>query len=145
MDTLVVCPNCEKVSRVKLDRAEQAKPICGNCKAELPYHHGVQSVSGGGLARLLRASNRPVVVDFWAEWCGPCKMFAPTFQAAAQEMGGKIIFAKLDTEAHQLAAQTYGIRGIPTLLVFKNGVEVARQSGAMPLPTFLGFLKSHLS
>jgi thioredoxin 2 len=145
MNTLVVCAKCEKVSRVQIDRAEQARPICGNCKTELPYHHGVQSVSGTGLTKLLRTSDRPVVVDFWAEWCGPCKMFAPTFQAAAQEMGGKFIFVKLDTEASPDAAQAFGIRGIPTLIVFKNGQELTRQSGAMPLPMFRNFLQTRSS
>jgi thioredoxin 2 len=140
MNTIVVCSKCEKMNRVPLDKAEAAKPVCGSCKADLPLHDGVQDVSSSGLSRLVRTSDRPVVVDFWAEWCGPCKAFAPTFKAAARELGGQIIFAKLNTEQHASASQSYQIRGIPTLIIFKNGAEVDRQSGAMPLPTLMEYL-----
>jgi thioredoxin 2 len=140
MHSMVVCSQCEKINRVPLERATKAIPVCGSCKSELPFHDGVQELSGGGLTKLIRSADRPLVVDFWAEWCGPCKAFAPTFRAAAQELGGKILFAKLDTERYALAAQTYQIRGIPTLIVFKDGFEVDRQSGAMPLPMFLKYL-----
>ncbi len=140
MDTLVVCPSCEKLNRVSLDKAQGAAPVCGSCKAELPLHGGVQDVSGGALNKLIRASDRPVLTDFWAEWCGPCKAFAPTFKEAARELGGQMVFTKLDTEAYPLAAQTYQIRGIPTLIVFKDGIEVDRQSGAMPLPMLMEYL-----
>ena len=140
MNALVVCPSCEKINRIPFAKAETARPVCGACKADLPFHGGVQDVSGSALLKLVRAADRPVVVDCWAEWCGPCKAFAPTFQAAARELGDRFLFVKLDTETHSLAAQTYGIRSIPTLIVFDKGVEVARQSGAMPLPMFTEFL-----
>jgi thioredoxin 2 len=140
VNTLVVCPKCEKLNRVPLDKAQTASPVCGNCKGELPLHAGVQDISGPGLSKLIRSSDRPVVVDFWAEWCGPCKAFAPTFRAAAQELGGQIVFAKLNTEEYALASQTFQIRGIPTLIVFKNGVEVDRKSGAISLPMLMEYL-----
>lgn len=140
MTTLVVCPKCEKLNRVSLEKAESSSPICGSCKAALPLHAGVQDVSSTALGKLIRAADRPVVVDFWAEWCGPCKAFAPTFKSAASELGGQIVFAKLDTEAFPQAAQSFQIRGIPTLIVFKNGVEVDRQSGAMSLPMLKEYL-----
>lgn len=140
MNTLVVCPTCEKMNRVALDRASTASPVCGNCKTELPLHDGVQDISATALGKLIRTSDRPLVVDFWAAWCGPCKAFAPTFKMAARELGGQMIFAKLNTETFPQAGQTYQIRGIPTLIVFKNGVEVDRQSGAMPLPMLREYL-----
>jgi thioredoxin 2 len=139
-NAIVVCSDCEKLNRVPFDRAMQAQPVCGSCKAALPFQDGVQEVSGTALGKLIKSGDRPIVVDFWAEWCGPCKAFAPTFKAAAQELGDRFIFAKLNTEEHQLAAQAFQIRSIPTLMVFKNGVEITRQSGAMPLPMFKEYL-----
>jgi len=140
MNTLVVCPKCEKLNRVALDKASSFKPVCGNCHSELPLHNNVQDVGDVTLTKLVRLSDRLVVVDFWAEWCGPCQAFAPTFKAAAAELGGQIVFAKLNTEMYPQSSQKFQIRGIPTLIVFKGGVEVDRQSGAMPLPTLKEYL-----
>lgn len=140
MKTLVVCPKCEKLNRVALEKAASASPVCGSCKTELPLLDGVQDISGSALSKLVRAADVPVVVDFWAQWCGPCKAFAPTFKSAARELGDRIIFAKLNTETFPQAAQTFQIRGIPTLIMFKGGQEVDRQSGAMPLPMLMEYL-----
>jgi thioredoxin 2 len=141
MDTLAICPSCEALNRVPLARAEQAQPVCGRCKTELPLHDGIQEVNGSSLGVLIKKSSRPVVVDFWAPWCGPCRAFAPTYQQAARELAGKMVLAKLNTEAHPIAGDTYQIRGIPTLAVFVNGVEVDRRSGAMPLPSLRAYLR----
>jgi thioredoxin 2 len=140
LDTFVACSKCHKLNRVALERADASQPICGNCKADLSLHHGVQELNGGTLATLVGKSPRPVVVDFWAPWCGPCRAFAPAYEKAAQALAGKEVLAKLNTEADPQASARYQIQGIPTLIVFKNGVEVDRRSGALPLPQLMQFL-----
>ncbi len=129
------------MNRVGLVRADQAQPICGRCKAELPLHDGVQDLNASSLRVLIQKSSRPVVVDFWAPWCGPCLAFAPTFKQAARELAGKMVLTKLNTEGNPTVGDAYRIRGIPTLVVFVNGTEVGRESGAMPLPTLINYLK----
>jgi thioredoxin 2 len=138
MDTIVVCGNCKKLNRVNVESKQEA--ICGNCKASLSVHEGVQDLKDDTLTTLVQKSSRPIVVDFWAPWCGPCKAFAPTFQQAAKTFGGKVVFAKLNTEAEPAGGARFHVRGIPTLIVFKNGVEVDRVSGALPLPELTQFL-----
>ena len=141
MDTLVVCPKCEALNRVRLVRADQSQAVCGSCKTQLPLQGGVQELSQSTLNILMNKSSRPVVVDFWAPWCGPCRTFAPTYQQAALELAGKMVLTKLNTEANPAAGGAYHIKGIPTLVVFVNGAEAARQSGAMSLPSLIEFLK----
>jgi thioredoxin 2 len=84
----------------------------------------------------------PLLVDVWADWCGPCKSFAPVFEQAAAQLAGKYRLAKLDSEANQQLSAQLGIRSIPSLILFKNGREVARQSGAFPLPQLMAWLRS---
>jgi len=125
----VVCPRCDTTNRVPRERLRDG-PTCGRCKRPL-FDGQPAELDGPALARQIAASDIPVVVDFWAPWCGPCKVMAPHFERAAQELEPEVRLAKVNTEEEQAAAARYNIRSIPTLIAFKGGREVARQSGAM--------------
>jgi len=139
--TYTPCPQCSAINRISLEDATKKEPICGKCKTSLPLHMGINELSANGLQQLIAKSPLPVVVDFWAPWCGPCKAFAPIFLQAAQQMAGSFVFVKVNTEAHPLAGSTYQIRSIPTLAVFKNSLEKARISGALSLDDLQSWLK----
>ena len=128
--TDIVCTACSAVNRVPPEKPADAAR-CGKCGAPLFSGHPVE-LSAASFERHITRNSIPVVVDFWAEWCGPCKMMAPEFRKAALAMEPNVRFAKLDTEAAPGPAAMHGIRSIPTMILFRNGQEVARQSGAMP-------------
>jgi thioredoxin 2 len=125
----VVCPHCGATNRLPRERLADG-PTCGKCRQLLFNGHSV-SLTESDFDRQIGKSDIPVVVDFWAAWCGPCKMMAPQFERAAKELEPSVRLAKLDTEAAQGIAARYGIRSIPTMIAFKGGREVSRQSGAM--------------
>ena len=125
----VVCPHCDKTNRVPAARLA-AGGNCGACKKPL-WPDRVLELTGQSFAAHTGRSDLPVLVDFWASWCGPCKAMAPQFEQAARGWQGKVRFAKLNTEEHPGQAGQYSIRSIPTLILFRNGRELARQSGAM--------------
>ncbi|MBO1520095.1 thioredoxin TrxC [Oceanisphaera pacifica] len=136
----LICPICSAKNRVPYTRLQQA-PLCGKCKAPVMADEPL-TLDGPKLDRLLANETLPLVVDFWAPWCGPCLQMAPVFSAAASEVKSQLRLAKLDTQAHQAAASRFGIRSIPTLIVFVQGKEVARQSGALSAGQLRQWLES---
>ncbi|RFP88035.1 thioredoxin TrxC [Rhodobacteraceae bacterium 63075] len=125
----LTCFECGQVNRVPEDKLG-AGPKCGTCGAALVSGKAVE-VDFATLKTAARNDELPLVVDFWAPWCGPCRMMAPEFSKAAGELKGRARLVKLNTEEHQQAGAAYGIRGIPTMIRFENGTEKKRQSGAM--------------
>jgi thioredoxin 2 len=125
----VVCPGCLTANRVPAERLGE-RPSCGKCHAPLLDGRPVE-LREASFDAVVGRTELPVVVDFWAPWCGPCRAMAPAFEAAAAELASRVRFAKVNTDEVQSLAQRYGIRGIPTLIVFKSGREAARVSGAL--------------
>ncbi len=136
---LIPCPACNGLNRIPSERLGDA-PRCGRCKSPV-LPNAPSTLNQASFAAQLKG-DLPLLVDVWADWCGPCKAFAPTFAQAAAQLQGRCRLGKLDSEANpQLSAQL-GIRSIPSLILFRGGVEVARQSGALPLPQLLAWLRS---
>ena len=125
----VVCPHCFSVNNVP-PKEHYKKANCGKCKKSLLETKPVELTSAN-FDELVANSDIPVVVDFWAPWCGPCRMFAPTFEKVAHNFPLKAVFAKVNTENEQHLAARFGIRSIPTMMVFKNGQAVFNQPGAL--------------
>ncbi|WP_417595397.1 thioredoxin TrxC [Oceanospirillum sp.] len=125
----VVCPHCSAVNRIPDNRLAD-KPNCGKCKQAL-FTGEPQNLTQSTMAKVIANSDLPVVVDFWAPWCGPCQMMGPMFSQMASELEPNVRMAKVNTEQEQQLGAQFGIRSIPTLAIFKGGKEVARQSGVM--------------
>lgn len=136
----VVCPHCSKVNRVPAAKLEQ-HPICGNCKGEIfneaPLESDVEQFE-----KHVSRNDIPVLVDFWAPWCGPCQAMAPSFAQAAEQLEPGIRLIKVNTESNPQVAAQYAIRSIPTMVLFKGGKEVARQSGAMNATSIVSWARA---
>lgn len=129
--TNITCPKCNATNRLPSDRLTD-KPSCGKCKKQL-FIGKPMELTSANVAAVLNHNQIPVLVDCWAPWCGPCKNFAPVFEQAAQALEPRVRLAKLNTEAQKPVAGRWKIQSIPTLILFKQGKEVARLSGAVPL------------
>lgn len=136
---LIPCPHCNGLNRIPAERLGD-QPKCGRCKQAVLLSKPFDLTQGDYASQI--KGDLPLLVDVWAEWCGPCKSFAPIFEQAAAELAGRCRLAKLDSEANQQLSGQLGIRSIPSLILFRDGKEVARQSGAFPLQLLLGWLKS---
>jgi len=128
--TYSACPSCHSVNRVSIEKANANQAVCGKCGKNLELHGLVSAVNTNEFQKILKVSDKPVIVDFWASWCGPCKMYGPEFEKASKQ-NTDAVFIKINTETEQQLSAQLGIRGIPCTIIYKNGQEVMRQAGAM--------------
>jgi thioredoxin 2 len=137
---LIACPSCGTTNRIP-DARLHDDPVCGHCGSAL-MSTVPANLSDAALPGFIAHTEMPVLVDFWADWCGPCKQMAPHFAAAAQQLPD-VRFVKVDSDAAPNASARHGIRSIPTLILFQGGAEVARLSGAVPAAQLVAWVRQH--
>jgi len=138
----IICPSCAAVNNIP-KKETYKKANCGKCKESL-LEKNIINLTNSDFDEIIVNSDIPVIVDFWAPWCGPCKVMGPTFEKLSKQYVLKALFTKVDTEAEQNLGAKYSIRSIPTLIVFKDGVEVERVSGALDESSLKSLVNKHL-
>jgi len=137
----VPCPSCDTLNRVDLARLDH-RPKCGKCARPILLDRPLP-VSDATFERVTADTTVPVLVDFYADWCGPCKIMAPVLDDVARKHAGDLLVVKLDTDRNPATGQRFGIRGIPTLILFRKGEEVGRRVGAVPAADLESLVNSH--
>ncbi len=139
---IIACENCGTKNRISLENKDKA--ICGKCKEKLYFPTKPIEITGANFNLMVEKSTLPVLVDFWATWCPPCRMIAPILDEVARELSGKAMIGKLDVDANQITAGRFRVQSIPTLLIFKGGKQVERIVGLQTKEAILQKLKKHL-
>lgn len=141
--TYTICPSCQSINKLSPPQRSSKTPVCGKCQAPLALHERTSEVDSIGFEKLMKKSEKPLVIDFWASWCGPCQMYGPEFVKASAQVD-QAVFVKVNTETQQALAAKHGVRGIPCTVVVHQGREIARQSGAMSAAQLQAWLETVL-